>query len=270
MKKKITAIFLCVALVAIAVVGASLAYFTDTDKKVNTFTTGKVDITLNETFNEQTAKLIPATGSAQNGTLKNGIEKKITVTNNTGSEDAWVRLHIAFPADTFYYSDVDGVQEYNNLVHFNQSGASLKVGEWNWTPTKDGSNNTTMPGYPGNGKGYNLYKTKIDNKDYIVFVVTYMTKLSANETTKTEAMHTVYLDKYANTEDGKTFTAPANVDYRKAAMTGDLSNYKIYVVAEGVQAAGFDDPYTALNEAFGTPGSEGYVAPTFVTVVTGE
>ena len=31
MKKKITAICLCVALVAVAVVGASLAYFTDTD-----------------------------------------------------------------------------------------------------------------------------------------------------------------------------------------------------------------------------------------------
>ena len=32
MKKKITALFLCVALAAIAIVGASLAYFTDTDK----------------------------------------------------------------------------------------------------------------------------------------------------------------------------------------------------------------------------------------------
>ena len=30
MKKKLTAIFLCVALVAIAIVGASLAYFTET------------------------------------------------------------------------------------------------------------------------------------------------------------------------------------------------------------------------------------------------
>lgn len=40
MKKKLIAIFLCVALVAIAVVGASLAYFTDTDKATNTFTVG--------------------------------------------------------------------------------------------------------------------------------------------------------------------------------------------------------------------------------------
>ena len=36
MKKKLTAIFLCVALVAIAIVGASLAYFTDTKTATNT------------------------------------------------------------------------------------------------------------------------------------------------------------------------------------------------------------------------------------------
>lgn len=48
MKKKITAIFLCVALVAIAIVGASLAYFTDTDFAKNTFTVGNVKIELLE------------------------------------------------------------------------------------------------------------------------------------------------------------------------------------------------------------------------------
>ena len=48
MKKKITAIFLCVALVAIAVVGASLAYFTDTKSATNTFTVGNVKINLIE------------------------------------------------------------------------------------------------------------------------------------------------------------------------------------------------------------------------------
>ena len=48
MKKKITAIFLCVALLAIAIVGASLAYFTDTDAATNTFTVGNVKIDLIE------------------------------------------------------------------------------------------------------------------------------------------------------------------------------------------------------------------------------
>ena len=48
MKKKITAIFLCVALLAIAIVGASLAYFTDTKSATNTFTVGNVKIDLIE------------------------------------------------------------------------------------------------------------------------------------------------------------------------------------------------------------------------------
>jgi len=48
MKKKLTVIFLCVALAAIAIVGASLAYFTDTKSVTNTFTVGKVKIDLIE------------------------------------------------------------------------------------------------------------------------------------------------------------------------------------------------------------------------------
>lgn len=48
MKKKITAIFLCVALVAVAITGASLAYFTDTKSATNTFTVGNVQIQLLE------------------------------------------------------------------------------------------------------------------------------------------------------------------------------------------------------------------------------
>ena len=48
MKKKITAICLCVALLAIAIVGATLAYFTDTKAATNTFTVGNVKIDLLE------------------------------------------------------------------------------------------------------------------------------------------------------------------------------------------------------------------------------
>ena len=46
MKKKLTAVALVVCMLAIMLVGASLAYFTDTDEATNTFTMGKVDIEL--------------------------------------------------------------------------------------------------------------------------------------------------------------------------------------------------------------------------------
>ena len=247
MKKKLTAIFLCVALVAIAIVGASLAYFTDTDAKTNVFTTGQVDITLNETFDKEKAKLLPGD--------ENAIAKVINVTNN--EEDAYVRLHIAFPADTLDYSETDGYYEYNNLVHYNQRYASMVAGEWNWTKTADGVAGE-HPGYPGNGTGYNAYTTTIDNTEYVVFVVTYMTRLTKGAKTATDAIFQVYLDKYADTEDGVTYTAPANKaegGYRTKALSSNLNNYKIYVVAEGAQAEGFTDAYQALDAAFGAPGT---------------
>ena len=48
MRKKLLVLSLCVALAAIAVAGASLAYFTDTKSATNTFTVGNVKIDLLE------------------------------------------------------------------------------------------------------------------------------------------------------------------------------------------------------------------------------
>ena len=48
MKKKLLVLSLCVALAAIAIAGASLAYFTDTKSATNTFTVGNVKIELLE------------------------------------------------------------------------------------------------------------------------------------------------------------------------------------------------------------------------------
>lgn len=48
MKKKLVAILVCVAMLAVAAVSGTLAYFTDDDQKSNVFTVGNVDITLTE------------------------------------------------------------------------------------------------------------------------------------------------------------------------------------------------------------------------------
>ena len=112
MKKKITALFLCVALAAIAIVGASLAYFTDTDNETNTFAVGNVKIDLIEQERgenglqpfTQGKKLSPIVGSAQGEkdelgmpTAKNYVDKMVTV-RNTGSEKAYIRAYFAIPA----------------------------------------------------------------------------------------------------------------------------------------------------------------------------
>lgn len=63
MKKKITALCLCVALLAVAVVGASLAYFTDNAQADNTFTAGSVKIQLIEQqSNEDHTGFVPYEG----------------------------------------------------------------------------------------------------------------------------------------------------------------------------------------------------------------
>ena len=82
MKKKITALCLCVALLAVAVVGASLAYFTDNDQADNTFTAGSVKIQLIEEQSnadhtgfvpyDGEKVLMPIVGSAQGEKYPNG------------------------------------------------------------------------------------------------------------------------------------------------------------------------------------------------------
>lgn len=51
MKKKITAIVLCVAMLAIAIVGSTMAYFTDVDQNTNAYGVAGLDISLSEQVN---------------------------------------------------------------------------------------------------------------------------------------------------------------------------------------------------------------------------
>lgn len=92
MKKKITAIFLCVALVAIAIVGASLAYFTDTKTATNTFTMGNVQIKLDETnVNDPTGDRV--TENTYN-TYPGAVVTKDPIVHNTGSNAAYIRATV--------------------------------------------------------------------------------------------------------------------------------------------------------------------------------
>lgn len=233
MKKRVLSIALVIALIAVVAVG-SFAYFTDVDKADNTFVTGNVAIDLLENFGDNNPltpeKLLPAVGSAQAGTLQNGITKEVSVKND-GTEKAYVRVHIAIPSILD-----DGAETFNagnNKLHFNFNNASVAAGQWNWSKTT---------GAPTTGN-WNFYTTTVDNVSYNVYVVTYETALDAGATTTTKAMHQVYLDSR---------TTNADIDAYKAALG---ANWHILVVAEGVQAEGFTNAYDALNTAFGVPGA---------------
>lgn len=74
MKKKILTAALAVCMLATLVIGMSLAYFTDTESKTNTFTVGNVDITLTEPGwlgdSADAVRLIPGKTIAKDPTIK--------------------------------------------------------------------------------------------------------------------------------------------------------------------------------------------------------
>ena len=245
MKKKLTAIFLCVALVAIAVVGASLAYFTDTANKTNVFTVGKVDISLDETF-EDNSKLMPGID----------VNKDVSIKLEPGSSDAYVWYLWKIPADL---DSIDGTTGTNNALHVNALGSTWDKYRENQTYWPEGQTEA-LPiektwdhdpevelGLTAGPEGY-LYTETIDNVEYHVYAVLYHGVLKAGETTS-QAMTKVYLDKSVNQDaDGyyQIISKGENAG-QKHYLPSLPDNAKIIVEAYGIQAEGFADVYAAYQ-----------------------
>ena len=251
MKKKITALCLCAAMLAIAIVGASLAYFTDTKDATNTFTVGNVKIELIEQQRgenglepfEQNKHLYPIVGSAQGEkdalgmpTAKNYVDKMVTI-ENKGSEAAYIRAYFAIPSALD-----DGYETFNaglNVLHFNfgnkvVNGAisSTEGVEWIWT----------------HGSKWNYFETTLsDGIKYNVYYADYYQAVDAGATTA-QLVQGVYLDKTFDIKDGKCYA------FGKEVTLDDGWNWEkvscpIFAVA--VQAAGFDSAEEAVTAAFG-------------------
>lgn len=258
MKKKITAIFLCVALVAIAVVGASLAYFTDTDNATNTFAVGNVTIKLIEKERDgnggvkdftQNKKLYPIVGSAQGEkdalgmpTAKNYVDKMVTI-KNTGSEKAYIRAYFAIPSALD-----DGYETFNaglNVLHFNFGNKFNEDGtlvttynnEWRW-------GSEAKP----NHSGWNYFETTIDGVSYNVYYADYYQPLAAGSTTE-QFVSGVYLDENVDMNADGQYTITRNGV--TSVIEGFDGSVKCPVFAVAVQAAGFDNAADAITAAFG-------------------
>ena len=162
--KKFLAILLIVVLTAGISVGATLAYLTDTDAQVNTFTNGNVYIDLWEDFGDNDdagiEKLLPAVVIGDE--IRNAVEKEVYVTN-TGSEDAYVRVHIAIP--TLLATD--------ELLHVVRTPGTDVDPYWNWA-----TDTATV---------------EIDGVGYTVYTLTYGSELAPDEVT-VDAIAQVYLD----------------------------------------------------------------------------
>ena len=231
MKKKIATLGL-VAAMLLTSAGATLAYFTDTDAKTNTFTAGKVDITLNEVFDDK-AKLVPGVD----------INKDVTITLNTGSEESWVWYTYAIPAAVDAPDSLE--DSINNIVHINHAGKNW-LGFQNNQKYWDEDQTEATPEDQCWIPDYDCKQgVEIEGAEYNVYSVLYNGTLTAGEET-TIGMTKVYLDTKVDYKDGKYV-----VNGKEIGM--DLNNVKIIVNAYAIQAAGLNtvqEAYAAYNAQF--------------------
>lgn len=239
MKKKILSLCL-VAVLALTAIGGSLAYFTDTDNATNTFTSGKVDIDLEENFT-QGSKLLPG--------KENAVQKEVWIELEEGSEDSYVWYEWLIPAAL---DSTDGTTGTNNFVHVNSYGRTWDTYRENSAYWAEGQT-TALPEDQTWDHDVNIELSTlvgpegfigtetIDGVLYNKYVTLYHGVLSAGGKT-TPAMSQVYLDKDVDTNaDGDYFKGDKVVDNEL------LNDFSIIVRAYGIQAAGFADVYAAYT-----------------------
>ena len=91
-KKRFVAILLCVTLVALAAIGATFAYLTDTKTVDNTFTMGNVAIKLDETnVNDPTGARVT---SNEYNVYPGAVVTKDPIVHNTGKNAAYIRATV--------------------------------------------------------------------------------------------------------------------------------------------------------------------------------
>lgn len=91
-KKRFVAILLCMTLVALAAIGATFAYLTDSKTVNNTFTMGNVAIKLDETnVNDPTGDRVT---SNEYNVYPGAVVKKDPIVHNTGKNAAYIRATI--------------------------------------------------------------------------------------------------------------------------------------------------------------------------------
>lgn len=134
MKKKIVSLCLVVALIAVAVIGGTLAYFTDTDSATNTFTVGNVDISLTEDQWVAPTAAEPGVAYAKN-----------PVVSNIGANDAWVRVNVTLSD----YAAFAGAAEANEITDLATIFAGHDENKWALVgaPVVDEAANTVTYSY---------------------------------------------------------------------------------------------------------------------------
>lgn len=223
MKKKVIALCLVIALAAIAVIGGTMAYFTDTDEATNVFTVGEVKIALHEEnkagdkdeayqawLAEQT--LVPTTKAK----VENTIDKIVTV-ENTGNNDAYMWIEVWVPSALDDGDDNSpAAPGLGNSLHFNFPA--------NVTESKS----TLLGSKTIDGVAYNGY----------VHFIKGSTPIAKGEST-TALLDQVYMDAKVQQAEGGLLLADGTTVYD--------GTWELKINAIGMQADGFDTIEAAIG-----------------------
>ena len=267
MKKKLTAIFLCVALVAIAIVGASLAYFTDTDEATNTFTVGNVSIDLIESryhregndnsgdtdipdpaniasgmtyvtdghraFTDDEIKADAANYSAYIGERgKNMVPgrgvAKCPYVVNTGANDAYIRIRVMIPS-----------KANNDFVAVKDGG--VITNQWCSTSFISGEFIDGKGGGWDNAPAIAKASVTKDGVTYDVYTFTRIQPLKAGAMTEWNVWNYIGIDKTATSAD-----IQKAIDAGAITATDDTMTLNVLVQADAIQAEGFTDAAAAF------------------------
>ena len=250
MKKKIVAICLCLVLAAVAVVGASLAYFTDKDAKTNTFTVGSVKIELLESsLHRENAGI--ANGKTSTSELWSNVEKEGT--GNTSKYKA---------GDSFYTDEqikedaanytCDKVQlmpgkSYHKMPYVLNTGkndAYIRIRVMIPADLDTAILNSSMYTTTAMNNGEFTYaydnsgSVERDGVKYNVYTFTRIDPLAAGEMTYWNVWGTIHMDSDVTSEEAETLLA----HYEDGV-------FPVLVEADAIQAEGFANA-TAAFAAF--------------------
>ena len=276
MKKKLIAIFLCVALVAIAVVGASLAYFTDTDKATNTFTVGNVKIDLIESKLHRQGSggtgdtSIPAPSQTASGMkyLKDGVKAftddeikadaetykesylavkgqnmvpgrrvaKSPYVINTGANDAYIRIRVMIPS-----------KANRDYVAVKDGGVITNV--WCSTSMLSGEFVNTKSGGQANEPYINKAAVTRDGVTYDVYTFIRVEPLAAGAMTEWNVWNNIGIDKDATSADIQTAIDAGAIKVTETDGGVKTMTLNVLVEADAIQSEGFANA-TAAWAAF--------------------
>ncbi len=230
MKKKILALVLCLVL-ALTAIGGTLAYFTDTEEAVNTFTVGNVDIQLLESqyyTNVDEASDADIRRSAENYAAylaeagKNVVPgrefMKAIYVDNTGNNAAYVRVRVVVTDEQF------------KSFYFTENTTALENSEM--TKTIIGHKNGQKTTYADVAAA----KAAIADWDTLEYIYTYTDALQPGDLTDRSPVWKFTMKYELDNEDVNNFSE---------------DDLKIAVYADAIQAEGFEsaaDAFAAFDE----------------------